>query len=289
MWTRFEVIVGSELQDVVGDFFVAQGTNGVILEDKNGGAVGVIAYVPEEQAQRVSAALSEYLYGLQQILPEAGNAVVSLSQAPDENWALAWQDHFTPVAIGQKFLVTPPWLSPEPRDRRVIVIEPAEAFGTGTHATTQSCIVLLERAVERLGLTPGQWTMLDVGCGSGILAFAAQRLGAGMVVAVDNDPKAVASAVKNAKLNAILDRIVFACASVDSVKARADVVAANLDAATLKTHCAHLASLATQRLVISGVTAEMWSAVSKCFIAQGLSLEEEIISAEWASGLFAAP
>ncbi|MGB9616971.1 MAG: 50S ribosomal protein L11 methyltransferase [Desulfomonilaceae bacterium] len=288
MWTRVEVIVGPELQDAVADFFVEQGVNGVVLEDKESGAVGVVAYISEEQEKHLSGALSEYLSSLRRFLPEAGNAVVSLSQAPDENWAVAWKEHFTPVAVGEKFIVTPPWLSPKPGGRCVIVIEPAEAFGTGTHETTQSCMVLLERAVDRLGLTPEQWTMLDVGCGSGILGFAAQGLGARLVMAVDNDLKAVASAVKNAKLNAMTDRTVFVCASVDSIKARADVVAANLDAATLKTHCAHISSLAMQRLVISGVSAEMWNAVSERFLERGLVLEEEIVSHEWGSGLFAA-
>ncbi len=287
IWTRFEVIVGPELQEAVADFFFERGAKGVVLEDKDTGAVGVTAYVPKEQEEGLSAGLPQFLCSLQDILPEAGNAVVSVSHVPDENWAVAWKDYFTPVTVGQKFLITPPWLAPGPTGRRVIVIEPAEAFGTGTHETTQSCIVLLERAVERLGVLPEQWTMLDVGCGSGILGFAALHLGARAIVAVDSDPKAVASAVKNANLNAIVDRVVFACASVDSIKVRADVVAANLDATTLRTHCVHLASLSLKRLVISGVSANMWSAVSRRFLARGLALEEEIVSHDWASGLFA--
>lgn len=284
-WTRFEVSVAPELQEAVTDFFLQQGSNGVVLEERGVEAVAVIAYFPEDKGCGLSEALNSYLSCLQEVFPEVDQAVVSVSETPDEKWAVAWKDYFKPIPIGRGFVVTPPWLFPDPCRRQVIVIEPAEAFGTGTHETTQSCMILLENAVDRLELKGKTWDALDVGCGSGILAIAAYRLGAESVLGVDNDPKAIASATHNARLNEIRGSIEFACCSVDSLKARADVVTANLDVGTLTSYSGMLASLAIRCLVISGVSAEMWPIVKQSFERQGLILEEEIVSQEWGSGL----
>jgi len=285
-WTRFEIIVAVELHETVADFFIQQGADGVALEDEDTEAVAVIAYFPSEIAAQVAVALEDFLATLQEVFPDAGKTQISHTCTPDENWAVAWRDNFKPVSIGRQFLITPPWLSPDPGHRTTIIIEPAEAFGTGTHETTQSCIVLLERAVDRLGLIPGQWTMLDVGCGSGIIAFAAHILGAAQVTAVDSDQKAVASAVENAKLNGIQGKIAFVCASFDTIETRVDVATANLDAGTLTTHSSFLTGLAAKALVVSGASAEQWPGVRLSIEQHGFVLEHDIVSEEWASGLF---
>lgn len=285
-WTRFEVTLPTELQEALSDFFIEQGSDGVVLEDRDSDTVAIIAYFPGTKQAKVSSALDAYISNILEFFPNAVRPRITVDSVPDERWALAWKDFFKPVPIGRKFLITPPWLAPDPGNRTVIVIEPAEAFGTGTHETSQSCIVLLEHAIAHLALKGQQWTMIDVGCGSGILAFAGCRLGANAVIGVDIDPKAVASAVRNAKLNGICEEIRFVCGSIDSIKTEADVVAANLDYRTLTTYSHILAQLAGKALVISGVSVELWLRARSRFEQQGLCLEKEILSKEWGSGLF---
>jgi ribosomal protein L11 methyltransferase len=126
------------------------------------------------------------------------------------DWRERWKEFHHPVRVGSLW-IGPPWSEP-PRDVTVVVIDPGRAFGTGAHPTTQLCIELL------LGLERG--SVIDLGCGSGVLAIAAAKLGFGPLVAVDADGHAVAAAASNAAAN-----------DVDLTTVRADVLADDLPAA----------------------------------------------------------
>lgn len=120
----------------------------------------------------------------------------------DRDWSLAWSDHARPMAFGDRLLVLPGDEIPEAGDDRVILrIPPGLAFGTGTHPTTAMCMEWLARTVA-----PGE-RVVDYGCGSGILAVAAARLGASEVIGVDNDPQALTATVENARNNDVGDRV----------------------------------------------------------------------------------
>lgn len=116
------------------------------------------------------------------------------SSGVEPGWESAWKDFHRPVRIGSLW-VGPPWEWP-PADALAVVIDPGRAFGTGAHATTRLCLELL------LGETPG--SLLDIGCGSGVLAVAAARLGFAPIVAVDADPVAVEAAQENAARNGVV-------------------------------------------------------------------------------------
>jgi len=116
----------------------------------------------------------------------------------EENWESLWRIHFKPRKVGNRFLVCPTWELEEPTDGRiVIVLDPGQAFGTGDHPTTRLCLELMEEIDLSGGL------VADVGCGSGILAVGAVKLGAAKVEALDIDPIAVEVAEINAKLNGV--------------------------------------------------------------------------------------
>lgn len=135
-----------------------------------------------------------------------------------EGWEDAWRDFHRPVAAGGLWLV-PPWETP-PRPACAVVIDPGRAFGTGAHPTTRLC-------VELLAATTGRGSLLDVGCGSGVLAIAAAKLGFAPVVAVDND----AVAVETTRANAAANGVVVETAVVDALAGllpRADVAVANV-------------------------------------------------------------
>ncbi|MEI2612805.1 MAG: 50S ribosomal protein L11 methyltransferase [Candidatus Promineifilaceae bacterium] len=121
----------------------------------------------------------------------------------EEDWANAWKVHYKPFKLGQRLWIQPSW---EPAinaeaDDIVLTLDPGMAFGTGLHATTQLCLALLEEVVQ-----PGG-RVLDVGTGSGILAIAAAKLGASSVVAIDNDPLAVAATQGNRAMNGVENQV----------------------------------------------------------------------------------
>ena len=115
----------------------------------------------------------------------------------EEDWANSWKRYYEPIPVGNRLLIVPEWLEAGETGRTVLRLDPGIAFGTGSHATTRMCLEALERVAE-----PGK-TVLDLGCGSGILGIAALCLGCESVRGCDIDPKAPEAAVRNAALNGI--------------------------------------------------------------------------------------
>jgi ribosomal protein L11 methyltransferase len=163
---------------------------------------------------------------------EAGAVVAALGERwpvdvevlEDDTWLDAWQEHATPVEVGEHLVVVPTWVAGVAvhGDRAVIDLPPHRAFGSGAHPTTRLALEQLERLVR-----PGA-TVLDVGCGSGLLAVAAARLGASRVVAVDVDPEAVRATAATAAANGVSGVVEVSLGPVAEVEGRFDVVVANI-------------------------------------------------------------
>lgn len=284
-WMTLEVTLPHEMLDAVADFCHEHGSGGVVVEDENPPSVRIKAYFPLELWDTIQAELRKFLVRLGEIFVDLPAPEVTSQALKTENWAIAWKDNFKSLPIGKRLLVTPPWLKPDPQGREVIVIEPAAAFGTGTHETTQGCLILLEEAVEAVQRPAGSFTMLDLGCGSGILAIAAAKLGASEVLGVDNDPVAVESAVENGNLNNVEAMVQFRCMSLREVSSPADIVAANLDPMTLLANRDLIVSLVRHFLIISGVPLNQWAHVKDMLISRGVVMRREITRSEWGCGL----
>lgn len=161
----------------------------------------------------VDAALDQHFTGLSQIkfyLPEdtegktrlaviraALGRELRVSTVDDADWENGWKAYYEPLPIGERLLVVPEWLDPDPAGRTVLRLDPGIAFGSGSHATTRMCLEALEAWAA-----PGK-TALDLGCGSGILGIGALLLGCDRVSGCDIDPKAPDAARSNAALNGI--------------------------------------------------------------------------------------
>jgi ribosomal protein L11 methyltransferase len=195
-------------------------------------------------------------------LRDLGFAVsdVSSRAVPEEDWGLAWKDHFKPIRVGRRFVIKPPWETWAAEAGDVVIdISPKMAFGTGSHETTRLCLELLE-SLDVSGLKA-----LDVGTGSGILAVAAARLGAVRVDAVDVEEESVENTGENALLNGVADRIRVQRGSIEVVRGESyDLVLANIDRRTLAPMLPDLARLVRTggTLILSGILTSEAEALS---------------------------
>ncbi len=177
--------------------------------------------IPEREQVRAELAAALQIYDL----PTAAVSNMTLREVADEDWLGEWKKSWQPVAVGERFLIAPPWSEINDAGNRIVIrIEPGMAFGTGTHETTRLCLAAIEKYFA------GE-SFLDVGTGTGILAIAAAKLfPQARVEACDTDAEALAIATENARLNDVAERISFRVGSVEESTASAAVVCANLTA-----------------------------------------------------------
>lgn len=178
----------------------------------------------------------------------------------DQPWERAWMDHFAPMRFGARLWICPSWCAPPQPDAVNIHLDPGLAFGTGTHATTALCLEWLDAH------PPHGLTVLDYGCGSGILAIAAALLGAARVVAIDNDPQALLATVENARRNNV-ESIIETCAPEQLPELNTDLILANILANPLMQLAPRFARFCAPRarIVLSGILAAQAADVAAAY------------------------
>jgi ribosomal protein L11 methyltransferase len=297
-----ELLVSADLAAVeaLSALFYQHGEGGVAVDqpfytDPEGERYGidvlrpakVSTYIPDtaDGAQRLKR-IEEGLWHLSAFnLAPIGE--LQVRRVAEDDWANAWKDHYQPLRIG-RILIKPSWrdVDPDP-DAVVVEIDPGMAFGTGVHQTTRMCLAAVSRLVQ-----PG-WTILDQGTGSGILAVAAAKLGADLVMARDIAEVAVEATEENARRNGVLDqlrvdRISPSAAPLDQVvlspdQPLADMIVANIVANVL----IHLSSafVAASKpgalLIASGIIRDRADEVEGVLSQAGYSIEERIGEDEW--------
>jgi ribosomal protein L11 methyltransferase len=221
-WLEVSLTVGGEAAEAVADVLTRFAPQGVAIEatrletppdtdlSRPAGDMRVRAYLPAgDDLEARRAELEQALWHLGQLLPLPAPEYRPVA---DTDWAESWKASFQPIRLGRRLRIVPAWLEPEAGPGDVVVrLDPGMAFGTGTHPTTQLCLLALERH-----LRPGQ-RVLDLGTGSGILAIAAAKLGAERVLALDIDPEAVRVAGENTQANGVAERIQVAEGSLAEV------------------------------------------------------------------------
>jgi ribosomal protein L11 methyltransferase len=188
--------------------------------------------------------MDKVLNYLKGIHPDKAKMVYKLEQLEDKDWEREWMDNFHPMKFGQRLWICPSWRDvPDPSAVNVM-LDPGLAFGTGTHPTTALCLTWLD------GLDLVGKTVVDFGCGSGILSLAALKLGAKKVIGIDIDPQALQASLENAKRNQCEDRLALFLPK-DQPEFKADVVVANILAGPLR----ELAPVIINYLASNGVLA----------------------------------
>jgi ribosomal protein L11 methyltransferase len=192
----------------------------------------------------------------------------------EQDWAEAWKAHFEPVVISERLVVAAPWHDVP----GALLIEPGNAFGTGEHITTRACL----RAIDRLAVPGG--SLLDVGCGSGILALAAAKLGM-RAVGIDTDADAVDAANRAAVANHLVAE--FSTMPLAAVRGTFDLVVANLYAEVLASLAPDLLRVAAGPIACAGILADRAHLVRTAFAARPIL--EDLTAEGWTSLVFGGP
>lgn len=193
-------------------------------------------------------------------LPPGDSRPLKLEMLQDQAWERAWLDHFQPMKFGRRLWICPTGRQVETPGATVVNLDPGLAFGTGTHPTTALCLEWLDGA--RLEGS----TVIDYGCGSGILAVAALKLGAAEVIAVDHDPQALLATVSNAEINGVAERLTVRPGKQLEPRS-ADIVLANILANVLVELAPSIGALLKPggKLVLSGILAEQAETVRNAY------------------------
>ncbi|MGC2305602.1 50S ribosomal protein L11 methyltransferase [Candidatus Binatus sp.] len=185
-----------------------------------------------------------------------GAAVDATRRIVDPGWSTLWMKRFGPFRVGRRILIVPPWKRASEPGRTTIVVQPAQAFGTGHHPTTAGAL----RALESIVVAHAPKSVLDAGTGSGVLAIAAALLGqrTAEMIAIDIDPTALENARANARLNGVEKSIRFSPVPLASIHRHFDLIVANILSGTLIELAPHLKRLVAPggRLILGGFLAD---------------------------------
>ena len=246
-WIEVRVITKSEALEPVSGIFYSLDCKGVAIEDpedilgreqgpltwdfadinvlehKGKFAVVKAYFAEEDNIEEILGYVNEKLVELKEMGIDLGEAKVEHEKMYEEDWANTWKQYYKTSKVGEKIVVKPIWEEYEQKEGELVVnLDPGMAFGTGTHETTRMCIQALEKYVKE------ESTVFDVGCGSGILAIAAAKLGAKLAVGVDLDPVAVESSIENVGYNNLNNIEILHGNLVEVIDGKSDIVVANI-------------------------------------------------------------
>ncbi len=307
-WLEVSLTVNGELAEAVADVLARFAPNGVMTEQSvkylndedegtPSGDITVRAYLTaDETLDETRQKLEESLYYLGMIQPLPTPTFTPIA---DQNWMEAWKVRYQPIPIGKKQIIVPVWMeSPDPA-RISIKIDPGMAFGTGTHPTTQLCLELLEvltlddrsQTEGKPSSVHGPSSVIDIGCGSGILSVAALKLGAEIALGVDIDEASVKNSRENADNNDIpAEKFLIGLGSVTEVKdgkfafSSAPLVLANILAPVLiRLFDAGMADLITPggAIILSGILDHQADGVVAAGEKHGLTFVEKRQINDW--------
>ena len=199
-----------------------------------------------------------------------------VEQLEDKDWVREWMDHFHPMQFGERLWICPSWRDVPNPDAVNVMLDPGLAFGTGTHPTTALCLQWLD------GLDLAGKTVVDFGCGSGILGIAALKLGAARVIGIDIDPQAIQASRDNAERNGVADQIELYLPADQPDGISADVVVANILAGPLRELAPLIKGLGKpgSLMALSGVL-ESQAPELETIYGQWFDMDQTAVKEEW--------
>lgn len=305
-WIEITIKTTTEAVEPITNILYEQGAGGAVIEDpkdflfqkkneldwdyveeevfkKNEeDDVLIKTYVSEEKnVMEFVEIIKQKVLGLKDFGIDIGEGSVSLDQVNEADWANAWKAYYKPTKVGQRVVVKPTWEYYAMQDGDLIIeLDPGMAFGTGTHETTSMCIRELEKYVNK------DSKVFDIGCGSGILAIAAAKLGAKEVVAVDLDEVVVKVAKENVLENKVEKSVSVMHGNLtDVIKDKADVIVANIIADIIKILAKDVQNFMKEDAIFisSGIILDKVEEVKESLIENGFEIVEVQKLGEWSA------
>ncbi len=292
-WYQVTLEVPNQFTEYLADYLSDLSGCGVCTDNRN-----VDTFSTEEITElsvtkitcyfNIPCNIEQHLYEIKQILTGISSQLASLtpnvSILGEEDWATSWKAHFKPIKIGEHLLITPSWEEQaKDEERKVILLDPGMAFGTGGHETTRLCLECLESILCSTGLPSGAIRVLDLGTGSGILAIAAAKLGTAEIDAVDIDPQAVLVATENFILNGVEKKINCSTTSIKQLEGSYNIILANILAEELVRMAPDIIKHLSPGgdLVLSGILGEREQLVRNGFDPLRLNFKASLADGEW--------
>lgn len=293
-WLQLKARIAPEQAELLEELLLAEGATAITLQDAHDDPV----FEPERGTtplweETVLTGLYDDLEGLPDMLERLAAAwaesepgescpIIEHELLDDRDWEREWMEDFTPLQMGERLWIVPSWHAPPNPDAVNLRLDPGLAFGTGTHATTALCLAWLDKLAVA-GNFDGL-EVLDVGCGSGILAIAALKLGAERATGTDIDPQALSASRDNAERNAIAEHRLQLCYPEQlGANRHFPLVIANILAGPLVELAGEIASrvLPGGHLALSGILEGQADEVLGAYQEQGLIMDEPEAREGW--------
>ncbi len=301
-WMEIKIHTKYDAADAVGDIFYRNGADGLVIEDievslDEGSSidwdytelnvnemppecVNIVAYLPIDDSilktiEEIKAEIENIRdYGL-----DVGSGELEYHSVDEEDWQDNWEEFFTPIEIGESFIVKPVWEKLVFEDKKVITIDPGMSFGTGAHSTTQQALILLERYLEK------EKKVIDVGCGSGILTIAASYLNAEYILSIDIDDQAVKMTSNNILLNEAENTQIEVIENdlLEGIDLMVDVVVANITAPILNKLIPQATKITNDNgyFICAGIIDEYEIEVQETLVRNGYKIIDRLVERDW--------
>ena len=297
VWIEVSVEVTGIDAETAADLFRQACSGGAVIEPAHkldrdtdayvvdGDAAAVVrGYLPEDvDVERIRGSLRLALQAAPLVSPAKWRRTRRITA---ESWRDAWKKHFGVQRIGRALVVRPSWVEYKLKPNETVIhLDPGMAFGTGQHPTTAMCLRALEARVQ-----PGM-SVLDLGCGSGILAIAAAKLGATRVLALDTDPQAIKSTTENASANDVSHLIEARERTLEESSESFDLIAANISGLTLQRLAPALAAALRPggAIIASGFLEDAVEDLRDAFVTTGLRIDQSMEDGVWRAVITTRP
>ncbi|MBF0279548.1 MAG: 50S ribosomal protein L11 methyltransferase [SAR324 cluster bacterium] len=269
-------------EDLWSTFCFEESASGIEIAEETNSILQMRVFFEDKPVETIRAIPEKFCRFYQ--YPFDAIKILSLNRLPYQDWQAAWKQYFVPTQVGKSFTICPPWkIEGQSSGRIPIVIDPGQGFGTGQHPSTVLALETLEKHIFNSATPPG--SLLDVGIGSGILAFAAAYLGVPLVHGIDLEKEAVQDVIKNRNLNQLNEIVQAFVGKPDCLTRKYSIVISNMlfhELLSVKSDFARLVA-PSGVLICSGFLAHQWVELETEFLKLGLAPLHTYKKDDWRS------